>query len=313
MRPLRRSLAVITGTVAATVVLAVPAQATWSVIGTDPATGEVGVAVASCVPGEVVAVPVIVPGVGAGASQAMLNSDSGAPMAAALKSGASAEDVVAAVTAPEFDPQAAARQFGVVTLAGTAAGFTGSANEAVAGDAQNAAKTASVQGNILVSDAVVANALSAFDATSGPLADRLLAGLQAGSAAGGDSRCGARTASAAALIVAKPGDAEWVATDQLLSAKLDGKQTPSTYVSVVPSGTANPVDVLTSQYRAAAAAANGGPVQVRQVPWLVDTFGLPPLLVYIGLGLLLVLVLVGVLIIWLIVRSSRKRRRRAAA
>ncbi len=46
------------------------AEATWSIVGVDPETGEVGVAVASCVGFEVTIVPVLVPGVGAAASQA---------------------------------------------------------------------------------------------------------------------------------------------------------------------------------------------------------------------------------------------------
>lgn len=301
----RRCLSVAVATVAIAGIAAVPAHATWSVIGTDEETGEVGVAVASCVPVEVVQVPVIAPGYGAGASQALLNGASGEPMLAALESGATAEEVIATVTDPAFDPSFEARQFGAVTLSGTAAGFTGSATEPVALNLTNSTNTASVQGNILVSDAVVADALAAFDATEGSLSDKLLAGLEAGSAAGGDSRCGARTASSAALIVAKPGDPAWQATG-VMRADPGLEQSPSIYLSVIPSGTSNPVTELRQMYETTPVV--DGKMYNRQVPWLVDQFGLPPLLVYIVVGFVLVVAALVVATVWVL----RRRRRRQA-
>lgn len=53
------------------------AGATWSIVGVDPDTGEVGVVVASCVGFEVTVVPILVPGVGAGAPQALISEGSG--------------------------------------------------------------------------------------------------------------------------------------------------------------------------------------------------------------------------------------------
>jgi uncharacterized Ntn-hydrolase superfamily protein len=282
----------------------VPAHATWSIAGADPDTGEVGVAVASCVPFEVVVVPVVAPGEGAGASQAQLNGASGEPMLAAFDSGASAQDIIAAVTDPTFDPNYEVRQFGAVTLSGTAAGFTGTQTEPVAMNQANATNTASAQGNILVSDAVVTDSLAAFDATTGSLSDKLMAALEAGSAAGGDSRCGSRTASSAALIVAQPGDPSWQST---ATTRVDPgpDERPSTYLSVVPGGRSNPVTDLRAMYDTAVPV--DGKVYDRQVPFLLDTFGIPPIFVYILAGLLFALIAFTVLIVWAVRRRSKRR------
>lgn len=309
MRPRHRRLVLVAAATACLLAVAAPAHATWSIIGSDPATGELGVAVASCVPGEVVVVPVIVPGQGAAASQANLNPASGDQIVADLSAGADAATVIANLTSPSFDPMAQQRQFGVLTSAGTGAGFTGTEDPAAALDRRNDANTVAVQGNTLVSDAVVTDALSAFDSTQGPLADRLLAALTAGSEAGGDNRCGSRTASSAALIVAQPGDPVWNATASGFTINVDDVATPHTYVSVVPSGSQNAVYELNDAYREAAAQAGPGqPVKVSQVPWMLATLGVPPMFaMYAGVALLaLVAVVVGIV---LLVRRARRTRR----
>jgi len=275
------------------------------VAGVDADTGEVGVAVASCVPFEVVVVPVIAPEQGAGTSQAAINRNSGPPMLAALQSGADAEAVIAAVTDSTFDPQVAERQFGVVTLAGSADGFTGADTMAVALNEANATQTATAQGNILVSEQVVADSLAAFDTTSGSLAEKLMAALAAGSAAGGDSRCGARTASSAALIVAKPGDPAWEATGANKSDPT-ADQRPSTYLSVIPSGNQNAVELLEEVF--ASTPEVDGQVYARDVPWLLDTFGVPPMFALVAGGFLLLLAGVFGALIWWLVRRSRKKK-----
>ena len=301
---MHRRLITAAATLALTVVAAVPAHATWSIAATDPTTGEVGVAVASCVPGEVVRVAVLAPGEAAAATQANINFESGPTLLTTLESGASAEEAVATVTDPSYDPTAAQRQFGVVTLDGTVAGFTGSETMPVALNSANASATATAQGNILVSEAVVADSLAAFDSTQGTLADKLLAALQAGSAAGGDSRCGERTASAAARLVAKPGDPAWQASGANNSDPGPNER-PSVYVSTYSGGNANPVTELADLY--ASTPAVDGKVYARDVPWIYSVTGLPPVFVYgAGTVLLLLAALVGGLIWWLVRRSKKK-------
>lgn len=184
------------------VAVSLPAEATWSVVGVDPDTGQVGVAVASCVElgalsmedgFELVALS---PGHGAGVSQAAYNADARIEIQRLLDAGQSANDVVAAVSNATFDSGFEDRQHGVVVLGDGSAAFTGSGNSDFAGDVQGA--RVSAQGNLLVSSAVVENAVASFsdsgEAADRSLAERLVDALEAGSLAGGDARCGDQTA-----------------------------------------------------------------------------------------------------------------------
>ena len=208
------------------------AQATWSIVGVDEATGEVGVAVASCVGFEVTVVPVLVPGIGAAASQANISGESGDRIVAAIEPGVNAQDVIDATVAADDRPDD--RQFGAVVIGGGAAGWSGADTFDVAIDQRNPDSTAAAQGNILVAGAVVDDALAAFDSTDGELADRLLAGLLAGADAGGDSRCDQQTATAAALIVADPDDPVWSHTDAGPARRRPRRQSDTIGVRVGP-------------------------------------------------------------------------------
>ena len=227
----RLSIAVLVAVVGTVLLGAGQAEATWSIVGVDPETGEVGVAVASCVGFEVSIVPVLVPGIGAAASQADLSRASGDRLVDALELQVSAQEVIDAVVAADDRPDD--RQFGVVVVDGGGAGWTGVDNLAVATDRRNADATGSAQGNILVGDEVIADAIAAFDASDGELADRLVAGLLAGADAGGDSRCGEQTATAAALLVATSGDPVHAHTDASLGVDPDSTPVPSVFVSVL--------------------------------------------------------------------------------
>lgn len=188
------------------------AAATWSIVAVDPQTQEVGVAVASCVeaPYGTTILPDVAglaPGVGALAAQALYDEQRRDQALALLTDGASPQAVIDGVVAG--DGQAAVRQYGVVTLDGQTATFTGAATQAWAGDQTGLGVT--VQGNILYGPQVVEDALAAFEQAAPrcpfTLADRLMLALEAGAAQGGDSRCSERqSALAAALRVARPGD-----------------------------------------------------------------------------------------------------------
>jgi uncharacterized Ntn-hydrolase superfamily protein len=228
----RLSIAVLVAVLATALLDTGRAEATWSIVGVDAETGEVGVAVASCVGFEVTVVPVLVPGIGAAASQANISKGSGDRLVDALESQASAQEVIDAVVAADDRP--GDRQFGVVVIDGGGAAWTGADNLAVATGDRNADMTSAAQGNILVAADVVDETLAAFDAADGELADRLLAGLLAGADAGGDSRCGDQTATAAALLVASPGDAVYAHTDaSALGVDPDSTPVPSVFVSVL--------------------------------------------------------------------------------
>jgi uncharacterized Ntn-hydrolase superfamily protein len=78
------------------------------------------------------------------------------------------------------------------------------------------------QGNILAGPAVVDDMVKAFESTKGRLAFRLLAALEAGQAAGGDTR---GMQSAALLIVKKDGGV-WLHNDVVLRLQVDDHTEP---------------------------------------------------------------------------------------
>ncbi len=169
-----------------------PAHATYSVVATDSATGEVGGAGTSCV--GTLSVTIIhgaAPGVGAVHAQAQVNTAGRDRAVMLLEDGMTPEQIIADITSAGFDANASARQYGVVDLSGRAAGFTGSTNGAEAGDVQGTVGTItySVQGNILTANALD-QAVTGFNGAGCDLADRMMLALEAGAMGGeGDSRC----------------------------------------------------------------------------------------------------------------------------
>ena len=170
------------------------AKATWSVVASDAATGEVGGAGTSCVGGlDLTILFASAPGIGAIHAQALINTQGRDRGAELLANGATPADVIAEITSPQFDPSAASRQYGVVDLLGNAAAYTGAQNGDWAGHrtGTDGTFTYSAQGNILTGPEVVERTEQGFvDPTSCDLAERLMVGLESGAAAGeGDSRC----------------------------------------------------------------------------------------------------------------------------
>lgn len=122
--------------------------------------------------------------VGAIATQAYSNTSYGPEGLRLLGKGISPEQVLDCLI--KADPDRAWRQVGIVNARGQAAAFTGERCLPWAGHLIGEGFTC--QGNILVSQAVVVAMAEAFVKASGSLADRLLAALEAGQAAGGDRR-----------------------------------------------------------------------------------------------------------------------------
>ena len=102
---------------------------TWSIAALDPVSGDVGVAVASCVPNaHADAVAALVPGVGVAVTQARWHLGNRNRVYEALIDGIQAEAIIDSVANPEADAELGYRQYGVVTLTRDAvgiAGFTG--------------------------------------------------------------------------------------------------------------------------------------------------------------------------------------------
>ena len=188
------------------------AGATWSLVAVDPETGEVGVAIASCVDGTILGNPdepmvpvVLIAGQAAAVSQAQLNLEAPDRIRHLVAAGVGPADIVAELVSPRFDELASLRQHAVVDRSGVAWAYTGEDNPDEAFDTQ--ADGVSVQGNTLTSREVVDNSLAAFNDAMGQgvgLDGALVQGLVAGSVAGGDRRCGDQTALFAQLSVVSP-------------------------------------------------------------------------------------------------------------
>ncbi|WP_033288857.1 DUF1028 domain-containing protein [Amycolatopsis jejuensis] len=166
---------------------------TYSVLLRDPGTGELGVAVQSHFFAVGSQVPWVEAGVGAVATQAVVNLEYGRGGLAAMRQGLSAAEALAKIRAD--DPLTDLRQVAMLDAQGGIAVHTGPGCIGAVGSRQG--ENWCVQGNLLDGDAVL-DAMADAAQSGGNLADRLLAVLEAGHDAGGD----VRGAQAAALIVA---------------------------------------------------------------------------------------------------------------
>ncbi|MHB8233068.1 MAG: DUF1028 domain-containing protein [Solirubrobacteraceae bacterium] len=174
-------------------------RGTYSIVARDRRSGELGVAVQShwFSVGSVVAWAR--PGVGAVATQSVAEVAHGPNMLERMAEGLSAADAIAAVL--RDDQLASVRQLGAVDALGQVAAHTGEGCIAYAADTQG--DGVSCQANMMAGETVPAEMARAYGAHDGDLAERLLAALDAGEAAGGDVR---GRQSAALLVV--PGEGE---------------------------------------------------------------------------------------------------------
>ncbi len=192
--------------------------ATFSIAAFDPATGEVGVAVASRFFGVGSVVPWAKAGVGAVATQAYANTTFGWRGLELMEKGATPDEAMEILT--RSDDKSASRQVGIVSVDGKSATFTGDGCSAWAGG--RAGKNYAVQGNILAGEAVVVAMEKAFLETGGSLADRMYAALLAGEANGGDSR----GKQSAAMYIAKEKAGYGGYTDQAIDIRVDDHAEP---------------------------------------------------------------------------------------
>jgi uncharacterized Ntn-hydrolase superfamily protein len=191
---------------------------TYSIVGCDLEAGHWGVATQSKFLAVGSVVPWAEPHVGAIATQSYANPSYGPDGLRLLRDGLSAEDTVARLT--EADEGRDQRQLGVVDAHGGAASFTGPGCHDWAGGRTGDCYAA--QGNILVSGATVDALAETFEATSGPLAERLLDCLDAAQAAGGDKR---GQQSAALLVVERDGGYASL-SDTLVDLRVDDHPRP---------------------------------------------------------------------------------------
>ncbi|HEY3551767.1 MAG TPA: DUF1028 domain-containing protein [Gaiellaceae bacterium] len=189
---------------------------TYSIVGRDEASGELGVAVQSRAFG-VGFCAWARPGVGAAATQSFTERGYGPRGLDLLAAGEAPRDTLAQLV--EADEQRDFRQVAFLTADGRTAAHTGDACIPDCGHVERPGVSA--QGNMLASPTVWLAAADTFEATTGPLAERLLAALDAAEAAGGDFR----GRESAALIVVS-GDREEEPWERVFDLRVDNHAEP---------------------------------------------------------------------------------------
>jgi len=158
---------------------------TWSIIARDRASGQFGIAVASRFFAVGALVPRVKSHIGAIATQALVNAFFGTEGLQLLERGATAPDVVSAVTAA--DPGRDHRQMHVMDAQGRIAAHTGKACIDWCGHL--AGDNVSVAGNMLAGASVIEDTAAAYERNAAlSFPRRLIAAMRAGEAAGGDKR-----------------------------------------------------------------------------------------------------------------------------
>jgi len=170
--------------------------ATYSIVARDPKTGELGVAVQSHWFSVGSVVPWAQAGVGAVATQSLVDPAYGPLGLELMRLGRSGPDALASVAAGDAGRDV--RQVAMIDTAGRVAAHTGRRCIAEAGHLVDEAHQFSVQANLMATDKVWPAMAAAYLNHEGDLADRMVAALAAAEAAGGDIR---GRQSAALLVV----------------------------------------------------------------------------------------------------------------
>ena len=190
---------------------------TYSIVAVDSATGQIGVAVQShwFSVGSVVAWAE--PGVGAVATQSFIDPAYGPRGLALMRTGVSAPLAMRALIAA--DPDSAVRQLGFIDAKGRVANFTGARDVPEAGG--RIGKGYAVQANLMARNTVWDAMARAYESSTGDLAERMLAALEAAQREGGDIR----GQQSAALIVVS-GDRSLPPWDRVFDLRVEDSPAP---------------------------------------------------------------------------------------
>lgn len=198
-----------------------PFAHTFSIVARDPLTGEMAVGVQSHWFSVGTAVPWGQAGVGVVATQSFVNKAYGVKGLELMKQGKTASEALQILT--EGDQGREVRQVAMIDTNGIVAAHTG--NQCIDFANHIVGKYYSVQSNMMLNNTVCAAMAKAYDKSEGlPLAERVLAALNAAQKAGGDIR---GKQSAALLVVAgRATDKPW--DDRLIDLRVDDHAQPLT-------------------------------------------------------------------------------------
>lgn len=191
---------------------------TYSIVAFEPEGNQLGVAVQSHYFGVGIVVPWLEAGVGAIATQSFAEVSYGPLGLALMRAGKTAPQTLTALLAA--DPQHAQRQVAMVDIHGNVAVHTGARCIAAAGHRTGAGYA--VQANLMLQTTVWDAMAEAYERTSGDLAARMLAALEAAETEGGDIR--GRQSAALVVVNATPSGQPW--KDRVFDLRVDDHAAP---------------------------------------------------------------------------------------
>ena len=191
---------------------------TFSIIARDPATGELGAAFQSKAFAGGNRIFDAKGGVAVIAHQAVSNPMYGLLGLDLLEAGMTPEEALQQMVGG--DPLRNRRQVAIVDMKGRTAGWTGPGTDDWKG--HHCGTDYCAEGNTLTGPEVLNGMVHAFESSSGPLAERLLAALDAAQAAGGDLR----GVQSAALMIVKPLAGASGFSDRAIDIRVDDSKVP---------------------------------------------------------------------------------------
>jgi len=204
----------------ASIASADPLVHTYSIVARDPATGEMGVAVQSHWFSVGSIVTWAEAGVGAIATQSLVDPSYGPKGLELMRQGVPAPKALAQLVAADAGRNG--RQVAMVDATGAVDAYTGPGAIAAAG--HHVGAQYSVQANMMGKPSVWPAMAKAFEAATGPLADRLIAALEAAEREGGDVR--GRQSAALLIVKAKGSGKPWVGGDRVFDLRVDDHPQP---------------------------------------------------------------------------------------
>jgi uncharacterized Ntn-hydrolase superfamily protein len=185
---------------------AVRPVSTYSIVARDPATGEMGVAVQSHWFSVGSVVPWAEAGVGAVATQSLVDPAYGPLGLEMMRLGRSAPDTLTALVAGDEGREV--RQVAMIDANGKVGVHTGKRCIQPAGHVLGKDEQFSVQANLMANERIWPAMASAYREARGEFVERMLVAMEAAEAEGGDIR--GRQSAALVVVAAKPTGKPWV-------------------------------------------------------------------------------------------------------
>ena len=191
---------------------------TYSIVALDQETGQLGVAVQSHWFSVGTVVPWAKAGVGAVATQSIAEPSYGPKGLALMEQGIPADEALQSLLAKDIGENV--RQVAMVDAQGNVGVHTGS--RCISHASHLTGKNYSVQANIMSKSTVPSAMVQAFESTTGDLAERMLAALDAAEAEGGDLR--GRQSAAMLVVSGEPTGDPW--TDRIVDLEVADHENP---------------------------------------------------------------------------------------